>query len=147
MSKRIIEEQTNQPERVVFLCQHGGAKSVAAAAYFDRLAAERELGLVAVARAAEDPYEAVPAPVAKALATEGIDVGELKPRSVEMNDLKGASRVIVIGCELGALNVPPEVPVERWDDVPMMSDDLEGSSAAILAHVERLVDDLEKTRR
>lgn len=57
---------------ILFLCSHGGAKSVIAASYFNRLAAERDLPFVAVAAAAEDPYDAVPAPVADYLDDEGL---------------------------------------------------------------------------
>ena len=51
-------------EKILFLCQHGGAKSVIAASYFNRLATERGLSCTASSAAAEDPYDAVPAPVA-----------------------------------------------------------------------------------
>ena len=37
-----------QEQTIVFVCEHGSAKSVVAAAHFDRLAGERGLGLRAV---------------------------------------------------------------------------------------------------
>jgi hypothetical protein len=44
-------------ETVLFICPHGGAKSLIAASYFNRMAAEQNLPLTVVAIAAEDPYE------------------------------------------------------------------------------------------
>lgn len=114
---------------ILFLCPHGGAKSVLAAAYFNQLG----LPLEGVAAAAEDPYDAVPPPVAALLARNGIDVGAFRPRAVEAEDLGAAARVIRIGCDGEG---------ERWDDVPQASEDLEGSAAAIRGHVDALAAEL-----
>lgn len=116
---------------ILFLCPHGGAKSVIAAAYLSQL-----LPGQAMAAAAEDPYDSVPAPVAAMLASEGVDVSEFRPRSVEPRDLERATRIIAIGCDVPGANV------ERWNDVPMASVDLEGSAAAIRRHVEQLAAEL-----
>ena len=42
-----------RPDEVVFVCEHGAAKSVVAAQYFNKLAGERGLAVRAVARGAE----------------------------------------------------------------------------------------------
>jgi arsenate reductase len=122
--------------KVLFVCAHGGAKSVMAASYFNRLAEERALPSVATAVSAEDPYDAVPEPVAALLLREGHDVRAFTPRPVAQHDLGEATRVVTIGCELAGADA------ERWDDVPAASDDLEGSAAAIRRHVEALVEEL-----
>jgi arsenate reductase len=124
-------------QNILFLCQHGGAKSVVAASHFNRLAAERGLPFTAAAAAAEDPYDAVPAPVAAYLHREGFDVRELRPHRVAAEEIEKAARVVTIGCEL------PGIAAERWDDVPMASEDLEGSVAAIRRHVEALAGELD----
>lgn len=122
--------------KVLFLCSHGGAKSVIAASYFNRLAEENALPYVAVAAAAEDPYDAVPEPVAGFLQRDGFDVHAFIPRPVDERDVSGATRTVAIGCDLAGAQV------ERWNDVPAASDDLEGSAAAIRRHVEALVEEL-----
>jgi arsenate reductase (thioredoxin) len=124
-------------EEILFLCQHGGAKSVIAVSHFNRLAAERGLPFVAAAAAAEDPYEAVPAPVADHLQREGFDVRAFKPRQAEPGEISSAARVVTIGCEVPGAQGGAAVS-ERWDDVPAASEDLEGSVAAIRRHVEAL---------
>ncbi|MEA2490070.1 MAG: hypothetical protein QOH21_1862 [Acidobacteriota bacterium] len=130
---------------VLFLCPYGGAKSVIAASYFNRLAEERALPYHAIAAAAEEPYAAVPPPVAGLLLREGFDVSQFKPRHVEQGDANGAVKIVSIDCNVGALDaaIHAEAPsVEHWDDVPKVSEDLDGSAAAIRRHVETLVEDL-----
>jgi arsenate reductase (thioredoxin) len=122
-------------EEILFLCQHGGAKSVVAVCHFNRLAAERGLPFVAVAAAAEEPYDAVPAPVAGHLEREGFDVRAFKPQRVTPGAIGAAARVVTIGCDVSGAH-------DRWDDVPAASEDLEGSVAAIRRHVEVLAEAL-----
>jgi arsenate reductase len=63
---------------VLFLCPHNAAKSVIAAAYFGRLAAERGVTLRA-SSAGTDPDPGVAPGVAAALLVEGIDVRGHRP--------------------------------------------------------------------
>src|SRR5688572_17857290 len=77
-----ISAEAPSPNTVLFLCPHGGAKSVIAASYFNRLAKERGLTLTSVAAATEEPYDRVPPAVAASLAQEGIDVSNFRPRRV-----------------------------------------------------------------
>jgi arsenate reductase (thioredoxin) len=128
-------------ETVLFVCPHGGAKSLIAASYFNRMAAEGKLPFTAIAVAAEDPYENVPAPIADLLATEGFDVRAFKPRSVSSADLFGASKVVSVGCNLTKLDTRG-VGLEDWNDVPLVSDDLRASAAAIRKHVAALIDQI-----
>src|SRR5262249_61970728 len=62
-----------EPKTVVFVCEHGAAKSVVAAAYFNRLAAERGLSVRAVARGAD------PQPNPSARTTAGLQAHRLPP--------------------------------------------------------------------
>ena len=116
---------------ILFLCQYGGAKSVMAASYFNK----HSVPFRAVAAAAEEPYDAVPAPVVELLAREGIDVRDFKPRRVEPRDVQDAARVISIDCDVVGEG-------ERWDDVPKVSEDPDGAAEAIRRHVEELVAEL-----
>jgi protein-tyrosine-phosphatase len=121
---------------IVFMCPHGGAKSVIAAAYFNQLAAAESLSYEAVAVAGEDPYDAVPENVREFLAREGFDVASFKPRCFTSADVESAKKVISIDCDID------HAAIERWDDVPKVSEDLPGSAAAIRKHVQALVDEL-----
>jgi protein-tyrosine-phosphatase len=130
---------------VLFVCQHGAAKSVIAASYFNRLAEEQALPFLAVAAAAEEPYAAIPAPVAEFLQGDGFDVHSFNPRHVDAGDVSGAARVVSIDCNLEAVDAG-QASVERWDDVPPASDGVDVSASAIRRHVETLAKELRGRR-
>ena len=67
------------------------------------------------------PHNAAKSVVA-ALEAEGLDVSRHRPRLVTANDLAGAHRVVSLGCADGDLPAAPE-RLERWDDVPPVSED------------------------
>jgi protein-tyrosine-phosphatase len=130
---------------ILFLCSHGGAKSVIAASYFNRLAAERNLPFVAVAASTEDPYDSVPPPVSDYLHGEGFDVRPFKPHQVVPSEVGKAARIVTMGCDVPAAEGAPD-RVERWDDVPQPSVDLERAAAAIREHVAALAEELDGDR-
>ena len=70
---------------VLFVCEHGAAKSVIAAAYFDKLAKDRNLDYKAVFRGV-NPDAALNATAAKGLKEDGIDIAGWKPVLVEKRD-------------------------------------------------------------
>ena len=121
------------------LFSHGAAKRVLAAADFERLARARGLEARAVFAGTEPDPEIAPKVLGELLA-EGVDLRGQRPRRVTREDVAGASRIVAFGCELGPLAAG--VPVERWDDVPAVSDDFRNARAAIDARLTRLLDDL-----
>ena len=129
----------NTTRSILFACLHGAAKSVLAAADFGRLAAERGLAITADAAGTEPDPEIAPGVVA-ALRAEGLDLGQQRPRRVTAAETARAERVVTFGCELGEA-MPAAVPVERWDDVPAVSENLPLARAAIRRHLDRLLDE------
>jgi len=127
------------PRSVLFVCLHGAAKSVLAAADFERLAARRGLDITADSAGTEPDPEIAPGVVA-ALRAEGLELGQNRPRLVAAADTARADRVVTFGCELGAA-MPATVPVEHWLDVPQVSEDLPRARAAIRRHLDRLLDE------
>ena len=99
-----MREMAMEPAHtILFLCPHNAAKSVIAAAYFDRLARER--GLDYRAASAGTSPDAAPSPAVVAmLRDEGIDVAGYRPRHVTTEDLTSAHRVISLGCDPGDLD-------------------------------------------
>jgi protein-tyrosine-phosphatase len=127
--------------RVLFVCLHGAAKSVVAAAHFRRVAAARGLSMTAVAAGTEPDPELTPAAV-KGLAGDGLTPAPARPRPVTLYDLEHATRVVSFGC-----NVVPArgQRVDQWD-VPAISDGYETARGRILERVERLVAELAGSR-
>src|SRR5512135_1765448 len=118
---------------IVFVCTHGSAKSLMAAEYFKRLAAQRGLA-VEVTSAGTDPDAEVPANVITGLREDGIDVRGYRPRRVTQEELAEALRVIAFGCDLATL-APHGCPIERWDDVPPVSESFPIARDHILTHL------------
>src|ERR671937_18516 len=122
------------PRRVLFVCLHGAAKSVIAAAHFRRLAAARGLAIDAVAAGTEPDAQLAPAAV-KGLAGDGLTPAPVHPRPITLYDLDAAIRVVSFGCDV----MPPRGQrVEQWD-VPAVSDGYDAARTRIVANVERLV--------
>jgi protein-tyrosine-phosphatase len=123
--------------RVLFVCLHGAAKSVVAAAHFRRLAAARGLPIGAVAAGTEPDAELGPGAV-KGLAGEGLTAAPARPRPVTLHDLGSAVRVVSFGCDVTPLRGQP---IEQWQ-VPAVSDGYAAARDRIVANVERLVGEL-----
>src|SRR5262245_41999254 len=122
---------------VLFVCLHGSAKSVIASRYFRRFAAER--GVTAESGAAgTEPDRAIPQRVVEGLDRDGIDVRGLRPSRVAAADLGRAAMVVAFGCELDG--PAGGLVVERWDDVPAVSEDFGRARDAIATRVRALVD-------
>ena len=129
-------------QKVLFVCLHGAAKSVLAAADFERLAKERRLPIAAESAGTEPDPEIAPKVLA-ALKAEGVDLSGQKPRLVTREMAAGATRIVAFGCALGVAapeGGPGGPKVEQWEDVPNVSDGLPAARAAIREHLERLLD-------
>jgi protein-tyrosine-phosphatase len=122
-------------ETVLFVCEHGSAKSVVAAAHFNRIAADRGLPFRGISRGTVPDAEIAPAAV-KGLLGDGLPPADPAPTKLAQSDLDAAVRVVTF-CDL-----PPELtlvtPIERWE-VPPVSTDYAGSRDAMLAHIKQLL--------
>jgi protein-tyrosine-phosphatase len=136
-----MRELAMGPSRtILFLCPHNAAKSILAAAHFDQRVQER--GLDYRAASAGTSPDAVPSPAVVAMLwEEGIDIADYRPRRVTTEDLTNAHRVISLGCDLDDLD-GGITRMERWDDVPPASQDLDASRAAITRHLDALLNEL-----
>jgi len=127
------------PRTVLFVCLHGAAKSVLAAADFERLARERGLDALAESAGTEPDAEIAPRVLAE-LRAEGVDLRGRRPRRVTREDVERAWRVVAFACDLGELAAAgPQV--EQWE-VPAVGEDFGKARAAIDARLVRLLDEL-----
>ena len=129
---------------ILFVCEHGAAKSVIAAAYFDKLAKDRNLDYKAAFRGV-NPDAAVNAAAAKGLKEDGIDIAGWKPALVEKKDVDDASRVVTLGCTLPA-GISKASKVTDWSNVPSPSQNYEYARDDIKKRVQKLVDDLAREK-
>jgi protein-tyrosine-phosphatase len=138
------EAQTANPSaapKVIFVCEHGAAKSVIATAYFNKLAAERGLPDRAIYRGA-NPQAELSVSALKGLKEDGLALPSDKPSPITAADVTAATHIFAIGCTLPA-HAASSGKADSWDDVP----EDQGYAAqrdAIKKHVERLIDQLQK---
>ena len=142
----LVIPQTATPvePNVVFVCEHGAAKSVIATAYFNKIAAERGLRARATYRGV-NPQADLSVSALKGLKEDGLRVDEHKPSPISQSDVDGATVIFAIGCTLPA-SAGASGKAGNWDDVP--DDRGYGPTRdAIKRHVEELVDTLLKQQR
>ena len=123
---------------IVFVCLHGSGKSLIAAEYLRRLAAQRGLDIGAKS-VAPDPDPEVPPKVVQGLLEGGMDVRGYRPRRITPEELATASHVVSFGCGLGDV-APPGLTVERWDDIPEARVDFNDARDFIVARLQELLD-------
>ena len=127
-----VAHSTTSPLNVVFICEHGAAKSVVAAAWLRREAAHAGLSLRAEARGTA-PADALSAAAVSGLLSDRFGPDESVPQRLRAADVATAWRVVVFGPEVTS-EVAGAAPVETWT-VPAV---IEGYAAARDAIVERL---------
>lgn len=128
-----------QEQTIVFVCEHGSAESVVAAAYFNRLASERSLGLRAVSRGT-DPDAEIATNAEVGLRADGLVADERSPAKLTQADAAGADRVVTF-YELPE-TYATAVPVERWDGVSPVSENYEKARDEIVERLRRLLGEL-----
>jgi len=121
---------------VVFVCEHGAAKSIVAAAWLRRLADEAGLPLDAVACGTDPSAELSPDAMA-GLARDGIAPGPGRPQPLHRDELRRAWRVVRFGQDL-SIPGPSTSPVETWD-VPAVSDGYDAARDAIVSRLQQLL--------
>jgi hypothetical protein len=83
--------------------------------------------------------------VAKRITEQGLPVPIDKPTRVADEEFKNADVVISIGCDLKGLP-EPRGQVQRWDEVPSPSENLDATDAAIRKRVQALIETLSRAR-
>jgi arsenate reductase len=125
--------------QVVFVCEHGAAKSLIATAYFNKLAVERGLTARATFRGV-DPQDALSVSAVAGLKQDGLTIPDARPTAISAADVTAATHIFAIGCSLPA-GATASGKASSWDDVP----DDQGYGPmrdAILRHVQALIDAL-----
>jgi arsenate reductase len=132
-------KQTEQTPVIIFVCEHGAAKSVLSAAIFNKLAGERRLNIRAIARGT-NPDPEISAKVAAGLLADGLAPGEPTPKKISKADLAGARRVITF-CALPD-DYPEKISVENWDAVLPAIEDYGKARDKLTERIRRLLEEL-----
>jgi protein-tyrosine-phosphatase len=128
-------------KNIIFVCEHGAAKSIVASAYFNKLAAEIELDIRSIARGTHPDAELGPKAV-EGLANDGLSPTESIPQKLSLADVKSAQHIVTF-CELPK-ELQDKTATEIWKDVPDISDGYEPSRDAIVERVKDLIEELNR---
>ena len=145
LSAGLSAQSSREPKpSIVFVCEHGAAKSVIATAYFDKLAAERGLPDRATFRGTA-PQEALSVRAVEGLRADGLAIPAGTPTAIAASDIAQASHIFAIGCVLPSA-AKASGKSSDWSDVP----DDQGyvpMRDAIVRHVTALLNELQRQRK
>jgi len=127
----------SQPPTILFVCEHGAAKSVIAAAYFNKLVVVHRIDASAIARGT-NPDEQFSENTLAGLRADGLTPTGSIPQKLSLADAESAQRIVTF-CELPE-EYRNKVIIEQWDGVPPVSEDYEKARDAIVARINRLID-------
>ena len=125
---------------ILFVCEHGSAKSVIAAAHFNDVAAKNGLPYRAMAQGVH-PDKEVPRYITSGLGAEGLNIRGWEPKRFGEDDALGAERVITLGCALPTWNTIETGKLQDWI-VPSPTENYQKASRAIAERVASLLREL-----
>ena len=123
---------------IVFVCEHGAAKSVIAAAHFNKLAKEKGMNLRGIARGTH-PDAQLSSKAIAGLGQQGLASMESIPKKLAREDVESAERVVCF-CELPAEYLPP-ARIEQWEDIPPVSESYETARDAIVERIHQMLNE------
>jgi arsenate reductase (thioredoxin) len=130
-----------QNKKIIFVCEHGAAKSVIAAAYFNKLARERNLEYEAVCRGNVPDADVSPS------AKEGLMMDKLfdkvtPPTKLAISDTVNAERIVLF------TKLPTDfktsIKTEDWSNLKDVDGDYQHRRDAIIKSINSLIDTLSK---
>ena len=122
---------------IIFVCEHGAAKSIIAAAFFNQIAEQNGLNLRAAARAT-NPEAEISEPTVQGLSKDGLRPTVSAPQKLTLNDIQSATQIVSF-CELPSEYEELTV-VEHWNDIPAVSEDYDKARTEIVRRIHHLID-------
>jgi arsenate reductase (thioredoxin) len=130
-----------QGKKIIFVCEHGAAKSVIAASYFNKMAKERNLDYVAECRGTF-PDSVVSPAIKQNLTREKVFDPNTKTQKLVISDTANVDRIILF------TSLPPalitNIKTENWSTIQNVDADYEKRRDAIVKKINELLDSLEK---
>ncbi|MEE9432391.1 MAG: hypothetical protein V3V16_15195 [Melioribacteraceae bacterium] len=134
-------EQKSEPKEILFVCTHGAARSPIAAAYFNKIAKEKNLNYRAIFRGTE-PDSVLTNGTVKGLIKDGFTINDWELKKVSKNDISKAKKIITFDCKLSS-NVTP-TKIEQWNGTPPISKDYNKARDILKEKVNQLIATLPK---
>ena len=129
----------SQNDTIVFVCEHGAAKSILAAAYFNKMAKRLGLNMTATARGINPDLE-LSALTIEGLTKDGLEPTESATRKLSLKDVQSAQQIVSF-CEMPA-EYQEGIIVEQWDGIPAVSENYDNARDAIIERLEHLLNNI-----
>ncbi len=131
--------QENKKTTIVFVCEHGGARSTIASLYFNKMAKENHLQYQSVFRALS-PDSTISKETKNGLIKDGFETTELFPVGLTAGDVHSSAILISLDCK-----VPSSYHTDKaWNGIPAISEDYGVARKAIVKHLNELITELKK---
>ncbi|AYB29149.1 hypothetical protein [Chryseolinea soli] len=129
-----------QVQTIVFVCEHGSAKSVIAATYFNKLAKEKNIPWQAVSRGTHPDSEISPKTKKLLLEDDLLDTSFI-PKKLTQDDVD-TTRQVILFCSLPQ-TIQGKGKTSHWE-VNAVNDDFQKLRSDIVSRIAPLVDSLAK---
>lgn len=136
----LAAQERNQT--VIFVCEHGTAKSVIGSEYFKRMSSEHGKNFKVECRGIV-PDSALQSATELGLKNDGFDLSAFQPMAFTAADLVAGSIVVTIGCLLPENLDTTGIRLMQWNDIPPVSVDYGAARDKIIRHVSELLHSLE----
>jgi arsenate reductase (thioredoxin) len=137
----LVQTIMAQDKKIIFVCEHGAAKSVIAASYFNKMAKERNLDYVAECRGT-NPDSEVSKGAKDGLTKDNVFDPNTKPKKLLSSDTANVERIILFTPLPSDLKT--NIKTENWSNIQNLDDDYEKRRNAIVKKINELLDSLEK---
>lgn len=127
--------QAQNQKTVLFICEHGSAKSVVAAAHFNRIAEKDGLPVTAICRGT-NPDEVIPEKINKLLQGDGFPSHNGKPVRLTSTDLETADYVVAFSPVPSTFGDTQKV--ESWS-IPSFEAGYPTARDSIIHNIERMI--------
>jgi arsenate reductase (thioredoxin) len=132
-----------QIKKVVFVCEHGAGKSVVAAAYFNKIAKDRNLDWEASCRGT-NPDEEVSTPTKEGLKSDNLLDPALSPKKLSQSDTSNVEKIILF------TKLPDyfktSIKSEDWSSLPNIDAKYEVRRDALIKKINEFFDSFEKQK-
>ena len=96
---------------VLFVCVHNSGRSQMAEAFFNQLAKGKAKAL----SAGTNPADTINPTVVKTMREVGIDISASEPKSLTLNTLEQADKVVTMGCGVEEICPAAFIETEDWE--------------------------------
>jgi arsenate reductase len=135
------KQQSNKSlPTILFVCEHGAARSTVAAAYFNKIARDLGLKYQAIFRGTS-PQDTLTPATKTGLIKDNYNVSKMKPLLVTKEDIANAFQVVTFDCVLPNKDYPIRKPLQ-WNGIPPISQGYNEARDEIVKKVNELIKEL-----